>query len=275
MPPVFDAHVHILPSGLFKAIWSWFDRYAWPIRYRPAAETVLPFLLNRGICGFIALPYAHKPGIARELNQTVYRLCSEVPFAFGFATVFPGEPDVEAILDEAFALGLQGVKLHPHVQGYAPSSPEVDRICDLCRSHSRSLLIHAGREPKTPLFDYPADPYALCAAESLELLLRNHPGLRLCVPHLGADEYMAYRRLLDRFDTLWLDTAMAISGFLPGLEPPGLESYPPERILYGSDFPNIPYPWDTELKILQKSRLSEEALYRITYANALEFLNLA
>ncbi len=75
LPPVIDAHVHVFPDRLFKAIWSWFERYAWPIRYQLQASEVIDFLLTRGVSHLVALQYAHKPGMARELNQWMAGLC--------------------------------------------------------------------------------------------------------------------------------------------------------------------------------------------------------
>ena len=78
-------------------------------------------------------------------------------------------------------------------------------------------------------------------------MLKDHPTLKLCVPHLGADEFDAYARLLERYDNLWLDTTMAVAGYFPMALPARLLHVRPERILYGTDFPNIPYAWDREL----------------------------
>jgi predicted TIM-barrel fold metal-dependent hydrolase len=43
----------------------------------------------------------------------------------------------------------------------------------------------------------------------------------------------------------------------------------PERILYGSDFPNLPYAWDRELATLAGLDLPEPALAAILGGNAL------
>ena len=48
LPPVVDAHVHVFPDAVFDAVWRWFDRHGWPIRYRLHAEAVVDFLLARG-----------------------------------------------------------------------------------------------------------------------------------------------------------------------------------------------------------------------------------
>ncbi len=33
LPPVVDAHVHLFPDPMFEAIWRWFDRHGWPVRW--------------------------------------------------------------------------------------------------------------------------------------------------------------------------------------------------------------------------------------------------
>src|SRR5688572_25858921 len=49
LPPVIDAHVHLFPDRLFEAVWQWFDRYGWPIRYKIHTPAVVAFLLSRGV----------------------------------------------------------------------------------------------------------------------------------------------------------------------------------------------------------------------------------
>ena len=55
----------------------------------------------------IALQYAHKPGIAGELNSYMAEQCKAFPdLVCGMATVYPGEDQDTIILAEAFAQGL-------------------------------------------------------------------------------------------------------------------------------------------------------------------------
>ena len=44
--------------------------------------------------------------------------------------------------------------------------------------------------------------------------------------------------------------------------------------MYGSDFPNIPYAWDREIKELKTANLSSEALEKISYRNAVDFFSI-
>lgn len=272
LPPLIDAHVHLFPDRLFQAVWRWFDRWGWPVRYRISAREVVHHLLTRGIGQLVALHYAHKPGIADGLNRFMAEVCRSEPRVLGVATVFPGEPDARGVLERGFALGLRGVKLHCHVQCIAPDDPALHEIYALCAERDLPLVMHAGREPSSP--GYACDPHALCSADRVERVLRDHPRLRLCVPHLGADEFDAYARLIERYDTLWLDTTMAIADYFPCPSPNWLLTVRPERIMYGTDFPNIPYAWDRELVRLARSGLPEPALAQVLGETAREFFRI-
>jgi len=267
LPSVIDAHVHIFPANIFSAIWSWFDENAWSIRYRLSTSSVLDYLLSRGVRHIIALQYAHKPGISRMLNQYMAKKCREFPDRItGMAAVFPGEEDVEEILKEAFDNGLKGVKLHAHVQCFDMNAEEMDIIYDRCESEQKPIVMHVGREPKSTA--YHCDPYEICSARKLERVLQNFPRLRICVPHLGFDEISDYRNLIEKYDNLWLDTTMVLADYFPLKETIELDRFRIDRIMYGSDFPNIPYNWDRELKVLKASNLSRENMEWILHKSA-------
>ncbi len=273
LPFVVDSHVHIFPEGIFKAIWDWFDKYGWPIRYRLTSPDVLNYLLSRGVGHIVALQYAHKSGTARELNSYMAEICQKFPNnVTGMATVFPGEKESESILKKAFEMGLKGVKLHAHVQCFNMNSDNMDTIYDLCSSEEKPIVMHVGREPKSPA--YKCDPYLLCNAKKLEKVIRNYPKLKICVPHLGVDEFLSYKQLIEKYDNLWLDTSMAVADYLPIRNPIKLDDMRLDRIMYGSDFPNIPYAWDRELKELKAADISHEALEKISYKNAVDFFSL-
>jgi predicted TIM-barrel fold metal-dependent hydrolase len=267
LPPVVDAHVHLFPDRVFEAIWRWFEKYGWAIRYKLRTPEVVSFLLSRGVSRVVALHYAHKPGMARFLNSYVAEVARNEPRVVGLATVFPGEEGAADILAEAFAAGLKGVKLHCHVQCFAPDAPALHEVYAACAKAGRPLVMHAGREPASP--HYACDVHALCSVERVERVLKDYPTLQLCVPHLGADEFDAYERLLERYDNLWLDTTMAVANYFPIPLPVRLLHVRPERILYGTDFPNIPYAWDRELKQLLALKLGDEVEAGILGGNAL------
>ncbi len=268
LPPVVDAHVHLFPERVFEAVWRWFEEHAWPVRYKLHADAVLDFLASRGVAHVVALAYAHKPGMARSLNAWMAQWVGR-PGVSPLGTVLPGEPEARAVVEEAFALGLRGLKLHCHVQRFAPDDPAVAEIYEACAQAGLPLVMHAGREPTSPA--YACDPHDLCDVDRVEGVLRDHPRLKLCVPHLGADEFAAYAALLERHDHLWLDTTMALAGFFPRApaDVKVLLAGHSERLMYGTDFPNLPFAWDRELKRIVALDLPAPALANVLGATAL------
>src|SRR5690606_3498892 len=134
--------------------------------------------------------------------------------------------------------------------------------------------LHAGDAPFSP--HYGCDIHALCTPERLENALRRHPHTTFLVPHLGASPIERVASLLDRYERLYLDTTMTLGGHFevrPGLDMIGAEEVEawqarvesivrayPGRVLFGTDFPNIPYEWDRELRRILAMSLPEEAL---------------
>ncbi|MGM0664509.1 MAG: amidohydrolase family protein [Thermodesulfobacteriota bacterium] len=267
LPPVVDAHVHVFPDHLSASIQGWFDRHGWPIRYRLKAGDVASFLLSRGVGRVVIMCYAHRPGVSRSLNRFMASIAGRDPRIIALGTVFPGEAGVREILKEAFYLGLAGVKLHAHVQCIPVDAPETHEVAVLCEEHNKPLVLHAGREPRSPA--YACDPHEICGARRVRRLIKDHPGLKLCVPHLGMDEYDAHCRLIEEYDNLWLDTTMALAGYFPGAPAPPLKSFRSDRVLYGTDFPNLPYAWDRELRRLIQWGLADRDLALILGENAL------
>ncbi len=272
LPNIVDAHVHLFPEWIFQSIWKWFAVHAWPIRYQLNATDILAFLFDRGIGHVVALQYAHKPGIAKSLNAFMADIQMKYKDITGMACVFPGEEGADRILKEAFRNGLGGVKLHAHVQGFDLNSPEMEMIYDVCAHEGKPLVLHGGREPKSPA--YPVDPHRICGAEKIERVLKNFPTLRLCIPHLGFDEISEYRRLIEEYDHLWLDTAMVLGDYFPGHQPPDLTTLRADRIMYGSDFPNLPFAWDREIKKIAQIGLPEARLSQLLGDNARHFFSI-
>jgi len=91
---------------------------------------------------------------------------------------------------------------------------------------------------------------------------------------MGFDEISAYREMIEKYDNLWLDTTMVITDYFPIEGKIALSHYRSDRIMYGSDFPNIPYAWDRELKELKAADISCETLAKISYKNAVDFFSL-
>jgi predicted TIM-barrel fold metal-dependent hydrolase len=265
---VVDAHVHLFPPRVFEAIWRWFDRHAWSVRYRLRAEEVVEFLARRGVHKLVALHYAHVPGMARELNRFAHEIArAHRDIVIPLGTVLPGEPDAREIVREALGpLGLHGLKLHCHVQKLAADDPRLDAVYEECQAAGKPVLIHCGREPYSPAYGF--DTRANLGVAQMDRVLRRFPRLKVIVPHLGFDEFEAYAALLSEHEGLYLDTTMAVAGFFPGEVPNGVVRAHATRLLYGTDFPNLPYAWDREIKRLIDEPLSVEERRALFSGNA-------
>ena len=259
---LIDAHVHLFPDRLLAAIRSWFDTHAWDIRYRISADECVATLLAGGVQRMVTLPYAHKAGMARALNDFTREAAARHPSVVPCCTVYPGEDGDEALLDEALGRdGFRGVKIHCHVMRIAPDDPRMDVVWRASARHRKPIVIHCGPEPSAN-GGYGIDTRTVSGAERVSRALDRHPDAIAIVPHLGADEFAQFEALLGRHQNLSLDTTMVIGGYFetgPDLE---LLRRHPTRILYGTDFPQLPYEWDRELKVVRGLALpaADEAL---------------
>lgn len=121
-------------------------------------------------------------------------------------------------------------------------------------------MLHAGSGPVGNEFTGPA---------STERLLRRHPRLRLVLAHMGAPECAEFLALAERYDEVRLDTTMVFTDFFPAYPPdlvPRLRDVG-DRILLGSDFPTIPYPYAHQLEGLARLDLGGEWLRAVCWRN--------
>lgn len=264
---IIDAHVHLFPERLADAVRRWFDAHAWNIEHRLGEEEAIAVLLRGGVDRMVALPYAHKPGMARALNQFTAALAARFPAVIPCCTVFPGEEDHERILDEALSGDFRGVKIHCHVMRIAPDDPRLDAVWRASARYRKPVTIHCGPEPSVPA-GYGLDTRQVSGADRLRRALDRHPEAIAIVPHLGVDETDKFEAMLGEYPGLYLDTTMAVTGYFPYQPDPDVVRRHPDRILYGTDYPNLPYAWDRELKALRALGLPPEDEAKVLGGNA-------
>ena len=262
---IIDAHVHLFPKRVFQAIWRWFDRHAWNIKYRITADQVVDFLVGNGVDRLVGLCYSHKPGMAASLNEFMLDVARRRPEVIACGTVLPGEPGARGIVARALAAGLRGIKIHCHVQAVAPDDERLDPVFEECAAAGRPLIIHGGNAPTTS--GYPCDPRQVGSMAAMRRALEKHPDTTVVLPHLGADEFDLAEALLDDFPRLWLDTTMMFGDFFAKQPDGAILTRRADRILYGTDFPNIPFDWDHEKRNLDRL-VDGEARAKIMGGNA-------
>jgi predicted TIM-barrel fold metal-dependent hydrolase len=266
LPGLIDVHVHFMPPRLLDRVWAYFDAAGplvgrtWPIRYRWSEADRLARLRALGVRTFTALAYPHKPGMARSLNDWTLDFAERTPGCVPTATLFP-EPDVEAYVRAALERGARAFKVHLQVGDFDPREPVLDPVWGMLADAGTAVVVHAGSAPVAARFTGPG-PFG-------EVLAR-HPRLTAVIAHLGAPEFDEFFALADRYDRVHLDTTMtftgaALGGFpaalLPRLRALGLAG----RILLGTDFPNIPYPYGEQLAALARLEFGDEWLREVCW----------
>jgi predicted TIM-barrel fold metal-dependent hydrolase len=110
-------------------------------------------------------------------------------------------------------------------------------------------------------------------------VLARHPRLITIIAHLGSPEYGDFLDLAQSYPGVHLDTTMTFTDFqersapFPAVLRPRLADAA-DRILLGSDFPNIPYPYRHQLQALARLELGPDWLRAVCHDNAARLLRL-
>ena len=270
-----DAHTHLHPPRLFAAIRRWFDEHTdWSLRGPSEPDEVVAALRAAAVDRFAFFSYAHRPEMSRDLNRWIRDTAARYPDGIPLGTVHAGDEDPGAVVDEACGTwGLAGLKVHVQVQRFYPDDPGMLPVYERLVALDRVLIIHVGTAPHTNEFT---------GLARFERVLERSPRLRASICHMGAFETRLAFQLLDRYPHLHLDTTMAMSpatlaytGIDPAVVRDGDLIRYAGRILFGSDFPNLPYPYEAERTGLWARNLPLDVYRRIFYENARAFFRLS
>ncbi|MFJ9697368.1 amidohydrolase family protein [Kitasatospora sp. NPDC101183] len=269
LPGLIDVHTHFMPKNVLDKVWAYFDAAGplvgrpWPITYREAEAERVARLREFGVRAFTSMLYPHKPGMAGWLNAWAADFAARTPECLHTATFFP-EPGAAAYTARAIEEGARVFKAHLQVGGYDPAAPELDEVWGLLADTGTPVVTHCGSGPVPGNHTGPGP---------IGEVLKRHPDLVLVVAHLGMPEYAGFLDLAERHPAVRLDTTIAFTDFAEADVPFPREELPRlralrERVLLGSDFPNIPYRYVHQLEALAGLGLGEEWLRAVCHDNA-------
>ncbi|RLL70414.1 amidohydrolase [Streptomyces sp. Z26] len=275
LPALVDVHTHFMPPRLLAKVWAYFDAAGplvarpWPIRYRHDEERRLATLRGFGVRAFTSMLYPHKPGMARALNDWAADFAARTPDCLHTAT-FHAEPSAAADVARALEQGARVFKCHLQVGAYDPNDPLLDGVWGQLADAGVPVVTHCGSGPVPGPFTGPGPVAALLA---------RHPRLPLTIAHLGMPEYEDFLRLAERYPRVTLDTTMAFTGFVEEDAPFPRRALPRladlgDRVLLGTDFPNIPYAYAEALRGLERADLGTEWLRAVCHDNAARLFGL-
>jgi predicted TIM-barrel fold metal-dependent hydrolase len=268
-------HTHFMPDQVMAKVWAYFDAAGpligrpWPIAYRGAEDERLALLRAFGVRAFTSMVYPHKPEMAAWLNSWSAQFAARTPDCLHTATFVP-EPDAPDYVRRAVEGGARVFKSHLQVGGYDPNDPLLDPVWGLLAEAGVPTVIHCGSGPV---------PGRHTGPEPIARLLERHPGLKLIIAHLGMPEYRDFLDMADRHPGVRLDTTMAFTDFVEQDSPFPRDQVHRladlgDRILLGTDFPNIPYDYHHALDALTRLDLGDDWLRAVCHHNAAKLFSI-
>ena len=252
VPGLVDVHTHFMPENVLAKVWAFFDAVGtapgstdapWPITYRTDPATRLATLRSFGVVAFAPLAYPHRPGMAAWLNDWQAGFAAATPDAVRTATFF-AEPEAPQYVRAALEDGARVVKVHVQVGGFDPRDPVLDDVWGLLAEAAVPVVTHCGDGPRSGTYT---------GLGVFAEVLRRHPRLVAVLAHAGLPDYDAALGLVSAYENVHLDTTMVGTAFTNAFAPlppdwPARLAGVADRVVLGSDFPNIPYPYAEQVE---------------------------
>jgi uncharacterized protein len=272
---LIDVHTHFMPEELLTRVGAYFETGGplvgpgWSIAYQQHERQRLEILRGLGVRAFTSLVYPHKPGMARWLNDWAAEFAARTPECLHTATFF-AEPSAPDDVRRALEQGARVFKCHLQVGGYDPNDPLLRDVWGLLAESGVPVVTHCGSGPVAGAHTGPGP---------IADLLARHPRLALIVAHLGMPEYREFLDLAERHDRVMLDTTMAFTAFAEAVMPFPRSAlvrlaHLGDRVLLGTDFPNIPHRYGHALQALEHTGLGETWLRSVCHDNAARLFSL-
>ena len=280
LPGLVDLHVHFLPERVMAKVWGYFDNAEqhygtpWPVHYKVPEPDRLAVLRELGVLHFAPLVYPHKPGMAAWVTEWALEFAARTPAAVPSATLFP-EPGVSDYVRAALDAGARVFKMHVQVGAFDPRDELLDGAWGLLADAGVPVVIHCGNGPIRGVHT---------GMDVFAEVLTAHPTLTAVLAHAGMPEFDAALELVARFPRVHLDTTMVGTPFSLRMSPLPADwtarlAEHGDRIALGTDFPNIPYDYATQLRAIagwaaQDARLGDGFLRAVLHDTPARLLGL-
>ena len=273
LPGVIDIHTHFMPERVQDAVWRYFDDAAthygtdWPVQYRMSDGERVARLRAIGVRRFTALAYPHRPDMAAALNAWTAGFAAATPDCVLSATFYP-ERSAATYVQDALDAGTRVFKVHLQVGAFDPRDPLLDRVWAMLAEVGVAVVVHCGDGPI---------PGPHTGAGPFGEVLAAHPELTAVIAHCGLPDYDAHLDLVEAYPNVHVDTTMIGTEFTDQFAP--VEPHVvarlgqmADRVVLGTDFPNIPYSYATQLAALEGFGLGDDWLRTVCWANGARLL---
>src|SRR5439155_1005383 len=195
----------------------------------------------------------------RPDNEALYATASSNRRAVLCCQVNRNDPDALPQIERAAAeWGMRVLKIMPAIYQVRKTSPLATALMTIAREHGLVVNIHSGSEISHPL--------------AIGALCRRFPEVTVLMDHMGYREWTADAIEMARDNpNLFLGTTIA--SFEPITIANAVRELGPERIVYGSNWPNL-YS-DLAVEAIRRQRLGREAEELILGGNLARILGIA
>lgn len=257
-----DFHVHAYPNQIAPKVINSLTAIPGMKSYTDGTlEDAKRVMSEWGTEAFVFPNIATTPSQQQNCND--FSIASNGNGIYAFGSVHPLSDNWSSELDRIHKAGLKGIKIHNEYQGFDATDPKAYPIYEKAASLGLILMFHGGFDPAFPQRDYASPAKLSKVADRLR-------GAKIVIAHLGnalnAKGVMEHLAGKD----VYLDTSMIHNMVSTDKARRIIDAHGADRILYASDC-----PWGCGLstqQYIESLGLSEDALKKIYYKNALELL---
>ena len=228
-----DIHTHAFhPKIAHKAVDHLNNFYSITCSGDGTIANLLEREQQAGLEKCVVLCAATAPAQVIPANNYAISLQKEHPEqVIAFGTVHPAYENWEKELGRIKAAGIRGIKLHPDFQSFWLDDP---RLLPIFEAAQKDFVFEIHIGDRTTPDKNPSCPYKLAS------IMSQFPDMRVIAAHFGG--YRMWSHALEvfsgsTFENLWFDTSSTTPFATPELAHRLLNSFPRERILFGTDWP--------------------------------------
>jgi predicted TIM-barrel fold metal-dependent hydrolase len=267
---IIDFHTHIFPPHVRDHREEYVARdptfaemYGNPRAKIATAKDLVASMDAANVDASVALGFAWSdPADVRTHNNELLEAASVLGGRIvPFTTITMADANAEAEIARCAAAGARGLgELRPENQEWDLNGDAGDRLAAAAREHGLILLFHVTEEGG---HEYPGKRG--CSLASFQAFARKHADLKIVGAHLGGDVYRS-----GGAPDVFVDTAAVPFLHEPPAQRTVLDAIPPDRLLFGSDFPLISQ--QRALRELREARPDSHDLAAALEANAAALL---
>ncbi len=267
MYKIFDIHTHTYPPALAeKAVRNLGAFYDFVPEGLGTYDDLEQTSSAYNVKGFLLFSVATNAHQVQKVNDGIAGLVklsqSQGYCTRGFAGMHQDFPDFAAELDRIESIGLQGVKIHPDIQGVNIDDP-------------RMLKLYELMEGRMPVYFHMGDDrpqYRFSEIDRLVKIKQIFPRLEVVAAHLGGYSAWEESHKLAGLDGVWFDTSSALWAMTAERAGELIRMLGTDRVMFGTDYPVK--RTEGELARFLAIDLPEQAREDILYGNAARFLHL-